>query len=745
MTQTCPPRIILRVAVPIRLHRLFDYLAPENSTINDFKPGVRVRVPFGKTSKVGFLVECVEHSDIDSHKLKAIDAIIDSESLLSEQDIRLLHWVSRYYHHPLGDVYTTALPALLRQGKSATLPVEERYALTEQGKAISTEQLTRAPKQKVLLEKFQSHAIALSASQLTIWDEKWRAALKPLLEKALVQVAELDCAVAVVEPLMRNIALVSNPQQQAAIDAVCASFSTFNVFLLEGVTGSGKTEVYMQIIHAALQQQKQVLVLVPEITLTPQLEARFRQRFSVPIAISHSKLADSQRNLAWLKMQQGVCSIMLGTRSALFTPLKNPGLIILDEEHDTSFKQQEGCRFSARDIAVVRAKMLNIPVLMGSATPALESLHNVDKGRYQLLHLPQRAGNAVPPTFQLIDIRNKRMQEGLSATLIAEIKNTLAKKEQVLLFLNRRGFAPTLICHGCGWVMRCAHCDANMVIHAQEKLLRCHHCGVEQGLIKSCLACKTGQLMPLGLGTERVENTLMSLFADKTIVRLDRDSTKLKGSLERYLAQINQGEADIILGTQMLAKGHHFSQVTLVAMLDVDSGLFSVDFHAAEKLAQLIVQVSGRAGRETKPGKVILQTRQPEHPLLMTLIDCGYKAFAKMALTERKEALLPPFSYHALLRVHAADADLAKQFLNTVIKLANEIHSREARQYADILGPVPASMARRAGMYRFQMLFQSQKRPDLHALLDRLLPEINKINRSQRLFWSLDIDPVDLF
>jgi primosomal protein N' (replication factor Y) len=727
------------------LHRLFDYLAPENSAIDDFKPGIRIRVPFGRSNKVAFLVECVEHSEIDSHKLKAIEAIIDEQPLLSEQDVRLLHWVSRYYHHPLGDVYSTALPALLRQGKAASLPVEERYVLTGQGKAIASEQLKRAPKQKALLEKFQSHASHLSASELSAFDEKWRTAIKPLLEKTLVQVGPPDSNAIQVEPLMRNVALEGNLQQQAAIDAVCNRLGQFGVFLLEGVTGSGKTEVYLQIIHTVLQQQQQVLVLVPEITLTPQLEERFRQRFSVAIAVSHSKLTDSQRNTAWLKMQQGVCPIMLGTRSALFTPLKNPGLIILDEEHDASFKQQEGCRFSARDVAVVRGKMLAIPVLLGSATPALESLHNVDKGRYQLLHLPQRAGNALQPAFQLLDIRNKKMHEGLSAALIAEIKNTLAKSEQVLLFLNRRGFAPTLICHGCGWVMRCPHCDANMVVHAREQLLRCHHCGVEGVLLENCPACKTRQLMPLGLGTERVEKLLTALFADKTIVRLDRDSTRQKGSLERYLSDINDGKADIILGTQMLAKGHHFSQVTLVAMLDVDSGLFSVDFHAAEKLAQLIIQVAGRAGREMKPGKVILQTRQPEHPLLLTLVQQGYKAFAKTALRERKEAQLPPFSHQALLRAQASDAELAKQFLHTVVDLANRIHNSETGQHTHILGPVPAPMVKRAGMHRYQVLFQSQKRQELHKLLDMLLPEIYKINRSHSLSWSLDVDPVDLF
>jgi primosomal protein N' (replication factor Y) len=440
-------------------------------------------------------------------------------------------------------------------------------------------------------------------------------------------------------------------------------------------------------------------------------------------------------------MQRGECSILLGTRSALFTPLQNPGLIILDEEHDASFKQQEGFRFSARDVAVVRGKLLNIPVLMGSATPALESLHNVDNKRYNLLHLPERAGNATAPVLQLLDIRNRSMQEGLSEALVAEMHKTLAKNEQILLFLNRRGFAPTLICHGCGWVARCQRCDANLVIHYDEGVLRCHHCEQQQRLIKQCPACKTGELTPLGLGTERVEKVLADLFTDKVIVRLDRDSTQRKGSLENYLQQINQGAVDIILGTQMLAKGHHFPSVTLVAILDVDSGLFSIDFRAPEKLAQMIVQVSGRAGRAEKPGRVIMQTRQPEHTLLTTLIRQGYNSFARTALAERKEASLPPFSHQALLRVQATDAEMPKLFLHAVAQLARE-HSKGRTQ---ILGPVAAPMARRAGLYRYQLLFQSSKRPELHALLDVLMPKIEKLKQAKKVRWSLDVDPVDLY
>ncbi len=733
--------LIFRVAIAVPMYQLFDYLAPEQFGLIPIKPGIRLEVPFRKTKKIAFLVECVQHSDIDPAKLKRVERILDEKPLLSKKDLALLHWASRYYHHPLGEVFSAAFPVALRQGKSAVIQTEKRYALTVSGKALDSELLKRAPKQKSVLEKFKAYPNSLSETELSVWNHNWRSSVKQLLDKQLLQLAGAGQGAYSAEPIIRNTGLQCNPPQQAAITAVCDSLGQFGVFLLEGVTGSGKTEVYMQIIRTVLERGQQVLVLLPEITLTPQLEERFRQRFSVSMVISHSKLTDRQRACAWLNMQGGESAILLGTRSVLFTPLKNPGLIILDEEHDASFKQQDGFRFSARDVAVVRGKLLNIPVLLGSATPALETLHNVDNRRYRLLHLPERAGNATEPVLQLLDIRNKRMQEGLSEALIAEIHKTLAKNEQVLLFLNRRGFAPTLICHGCGWVARCRRCDANLVIHYDEGMLRCHHCGQEQRLIKHCPACKTGELTALGLGTERVEKVLAELFAGKTVVRLDRDSTQRKGSLENYLRQINQGAVDIILGTQMLAKGHHFPNVTLVAILDVDSGLFSIDFHAPEKLAQMIVQVSGRAGRAEKPGRVIMQTRQPEHPLLTTLIREGYNSFAKTALLERKEASLPPFSHQALLRVQAVDAQMPTLFLAAVVQLAQE-HSKGHTQ---ILGPVAAPMARRAGLYRYQLLFQSNRRSELHALLDTLVPNIEKLKQAKKVRWSLDVDPVDLY
>jgi len=665
--------LIFKVAIACPLYQLFDYLAPVNMERHQVQLGARVVVPFGfgDHRKVGFLVEVTDDSEWELEKLKRVDRIIDSHALLSATDLALLRWVSRYYHHPIGDVISTAFPKALRQGKAAVLVAEKTAPPTE----------------------------------------------------------------------LKNTALVSNPAQQAAIDSVCASLEQFAVFLLEGVTGSGKTEVYLQIIHAVLKRGQQVLVLVPEISLTPQLEERFKHRFAVNIAVSHSKLTDNQRQESWLQAQQGVCSILLGTRSALFTPFTNLGLIVLDEEHDSSFKQQDSLRFSARDVAIVRGKLLNIPVLLGSATPSFESLHNVAKQRYQWLHLPERAGYSITPSLHLLDIRNKKMREGLSEALLTEMQTTLAKNEQVLLFLNRRGFAPTLICHGCGWVARCLHCEANLVIHQDESLLRCHHCGTEHRLLNACPACKTGELTPLGLGTERVEKVLKKVFPDKVTLRLDTDSVRRKGSLETYLEQIHQGEIDIILGTQMLAKGHHFPNVTLVALLDVDSGLFSIDFHAAEKVAQMIVQVSGRAGRAEKAGKVIMQTRQPDHPLLTTLIQHGYQRFAISALAERNAAGLPPFSYQALVNAQARDVELPATFLQAVINLA----AQTPKHNVLLLGPVAAPMAKRAGFHRYQLLLQSNQRSDLQTLLTTLIPAVAKLKIAAKVRWSLDVDPVDLY
>lgn len=730
--------LIVRVAIPVPIDRLFDYKVLDQEGFEGIKPGVRVKVPFGKNQKTGIVVAVSDTTELDIEKLKEVEQILDTKPLLNKTDLDLLHWSARYYHHPLGEVFSAAFPVGLRQGKTATSEQEKIYSLTCEGRMQDSAALKRAPKQKKLLEKFQNETQAVSESLIASWMEGWKLPVKSLLKKKLLQINEVNPSQLPVI-ISKDNELPANASQRIAIDEVKAALGKFKVYLLEGVTGSGKTEVYMQIIRTVLERGDQVLVLLPEITLTPQLEQRFRERFAVPIAVSHSKLSDGQRQKAWLKMQTGACSILLGTRSALFTSLKKPGLIILDEEHDGSFKQQEGFRFSARNVAVVRSKLLKIPVLMGSATPSFETLFNVEQKRYHFLNLAERAGTAVAPTFRLLDIRNKRMQEGLSEPLISAINMTLARKEQVLIFLNRRGFAPTLICHSCGWVARCRHCEANLVIHYDEKRLRCHHCAGDQILPSHCPGCKTGSLTPLGLGTERIEKVLLDLFPDKKILRLDRDTTQRKGVLEDYLEQIHQGSVDIILGTQMLAKGHHFPNVTLAVLVDVDSGLFSIDFHAPEKLAQLIVQVAGRAGRAEKPGQVILQTRQPEHPLLTTLIKDGYRQFAKIALAERKAAGLPPYSYQALLRVEAVESKIPVLFLEQVVAMIGR------REHVQILGPVSAPMTKRAGRYRYQLLFQSIRRGALHSTLDDLRPGIEKLKLARKVRWSLDVDPVDLY
>ncbi|MDO8844357.1 primosomal protein N' [Methylicorpusculum sp.] len=731
---------IFKIAVSVPLYRLFDYRAPENLESIDLKPGIRVEVPFGKALKVGVLVEIVWQTDRPLEKLKRIARIIDDVPLLSGLDLQLLHWAGNYYHHSIGEVIAAAFPVGLRNGKPAKSGQEKRYGLTSAGRNLEPSALKRAHKQRLLLEKFQASPNSLSESDLSETEGHWRLLLKSLLEKQLVFIDENSAPVDRAA-LLQAPELLPNPAQQSAIDAIRGALGEFRVFLLEGVTGSGKTEVYMQIIRSVLESGRQVLILLPEISLTPQLEHRFRQRFACPVAVTHSKLTNQQRQTAWLSMQTGKASILLGTRSALLTPLKSPGLIILDEEHDASFKQQEGFRFSARDIAVMRAKLLHVPVVLGSATPSLESYFNVAQQRYTLLHLSQRAGVAVAPACHLLDIRNKKLNGGLSEPLISEISATLARQEQVLIFLNRRGFAPTLICHACGWVARCKRCEANLVVHMDQRVLRCHHCGHEQPLHHQCPACKAVDVMPLGLGTERVEHVLPDLFPGKAIIRLDRDTTQRKGVWEQYIDKINRNQIDIIIGTQMLAKGHHFPNVTLVVLLDADSGLFSIDFRATERLAQLIVQVAGRAGRAEKPGKVILQTRHPEHPLLLTLLNEQYGNFVTATLNERRAAGLPPYSFQALLRVESNQPEQTTQFFESVAKIIHQTADKSLQ----VLGPVPAPLARKAGRYRYQLLFQSAQRKPLHRFLDTFLPALEKLASARKVRWSIDVDPIDLY
>lgn len=738
------PDAILRLALPSPLRRLFDYLAPAGVARNALQPGMRLRVPFGRREMIGVLVEIVDKSDVPADKLKPAIAVLDSEPPLPPALFKLCLWTAQYYQHSLGDTLSWALPVLLRQGEPAEAR-QERFWQVARDASIDDPRIARAPKQKEALRTLAQHPHGV-AHQLLSKLMLNRESLNLLLAKALVTVEVRGHApVERHEHWLAQPELPLNTEQRAAYEAIRSGFGSFHASLLAGVTGSGKTEVYLQLIRETLQAGKQALVLIPEINLGPQTLARFEQRFNARIALLHSAVNDRDRLDAWLAARDGEADIIIGTRSALFTPMKNPGLIIIDEEHDGSYKQQEGLRYHARDLALVRARQEDIPIVLGSATPSLESLHNAYTGRYALLRLNQRAGGAQQPRFLRLDVKSRPLDSGISGPMQQAIGQTLAAGQQVLVFLNRRGFAPTLLCHDCGWLSECTRCDARMTVHQRSGELRCHHCGHVERVPRNCPACGKVDLRPVGAGTERAEERLAILFPDFPVLRVDRDSTSRKDAMNQLFATIQKGQPCILVGTQMLAKGHHFPRVTLVSILDADGGLFSGDFRASERMAQLIVQVAGRAGRAEEPGKVIIQTHLADHPLLIQLTEQGYFAFAEQALSERRAAGLPPFSHLALLRAEAHKPGQAEGFLDQACSEAERLLREMALGGIELLGPVPAPMERRAGRYRAQLLVQANARAPLHKLLATWLLALENMPSGRQVRWSLDVDPVDLY
>jgi primosomal protein N' (replication factor Y) len=693
-------------------------------------------VPFGHRQVVGVILAVRDHSAVASGKLKYALRVLDASPLLDEKLMELLNWAASYYQHPIGEVFCAALPVLLRRASRRANPPESVWALTDVGREHSPETLSRAARQASVLQQLAAHPEGLPRSDLAVP----LSVLRTLQQKGWLRCAPARPESTPTAPPSPQPALSLSPPQRHAVQAVTAALGSFQSFLLEGVTGSGKTEVYLQLIQPLLEQQRQALVLVPEIGLTPQLVSRFRKRFATRIAVLHSSLNDTQRLRAWEEAASGAALLILGTRSAVFTPLKRPGLVIVDEEHDASLKQQDGFRYSARDLAVWRAQQLAVPVVLGSATPSLESLHNVRQGRYRHLQLPERAGQALAPRLRLLDLRAQPMRDLLSEPLLDTIQRHLQDDAQVLLFLNRRGFSPVLLCHACGWLAECARCDARMTLHQRSAELRCHHCGGQRPVNRFCPACGSSELIGIGEGTERVEQALLERFPEHPVLRIDRDTTRRKGELEAALAEARSGRARLLLGTQMLAKGHHFPAVTLVAVLDADQGLFSVDFRASERLAQLIIQVAGRAGRAERPGEVLIQTHHPEHPLLQLLVEKGYPQFADAALRERKEARLPPFTSLALLRAEATRSEQPRAFLIAARRLAEPL----APPSLQLWGPVAAPMERRAGRYRAQLMLQADDRSALQQLLRNLVRKLENEKTARRVRWSVDVDPVDL-
>ena len=733
--------VIVRVAVPSPLRRLFDYLVPAEMVTDAppsaLQPGCRVKVTFGRREVTGLIIECADTSTFALEKLKPVTQLIDVEPLLPASLFRLFIWASRYYQHPIGDALFSTLPTLLRKGALPPEQGQKCWQLSTFGKGLGPDSLKQAPKQRAVIDKLLAEGVVSDEQLVALFS---RAVLKPLEEKLLIESSNQCIPEVALDKLLRQDNLTLYPSQKQALEAI--DHHHFNCSLLDGVTGSGKTEIYLQSIEKTLRYERQALVLIPEISLTPQTEKRFRDRFHVPIVTLHSGLTDKQRLNAWMQARSGQAKIILGTRSAIFTPLKAPGLIILDEEHDPSYKQQEGFRYSARDLAVIRAQQEHIPIILGSATPSLESLNNCHAGRYQHLVLSTRAGNAVQPDWQVIDLKTERSNAGIAATTLMAIDQTLKNNHQVLVFLNRRGFAPAMLCHQCGWTAECQHCDSRLTVHRARSRLICHHCDFQQRVPQQCPSCRSRELIAAGEGTERSEAFLQQYFPDTIVLRVDRDSTRKKGVMQEVFNTADSGESCILVGTQMLAKGHHFENVTLVAVLDADSGLFSPDFRSHERMGQLLTQVAGRSGRGIARGRVIVQTHQPDHPLLALLISQGYGHFARQLLPQRELSQLPPFRHMSVIRAESHRPDEADAFLRLARKIAEKLQvPTPALNY---LGPLPALMEKRAGRFRYVLRIDADQRPALQVLLSAVAVELENHKDSRRVRWSIDVDPQEL-
>ncbi|MGK2946145.1 MAG: primosomal protein N' [Candidatus Malihini olakiniferum] len=728
---------IVQVALPVPLAHTFDYLLPAGITL---LPGVRLSVPFGNRKAIGIVVACSDRSELPLEQLKFIHDVLDKHPLFPQSLWRILIWAVGYYHHPIGEVLFHALPVLLRQGKPAHRVQLWRWFATEQGKATPLATLTRARKQQqALAALIQGSLYRHQMSELDLTE----TALQALRVKGLcdLKAIEDDLQDWRQQFITHDERLRLNTEQETAVDAIRSEDSHFTAWLLAGITGSGKTEVYLSALENVLSKGKQALVLVPEISLTPQTIARFCSRFFAPVDTFHSGLNNSERLAVWLRARSGESAIVIGTRSALFTPFTRLGMIIIDEEHDDSYKQHQGWCYHARDLAVFRAREENIPIVIGSATPALETLYNVQNGKYRQLTLRKRAGNAQPARQHILDIKGLPLTNGLSQPLIARIRYHIERKNQVILFLNRRGFSPVVMCHECGWIAECQRCKHYYTYHQQQRVLRCHYCNSQRPVPQQCPHCGSTCLVPIGLGTEQLEASLTRLFTDVPITRIDRDTTSRKGVLEQQLAQVRQGEARILIGTQILAKGHHFPDVTLVALLDVDGSLFSADFRATERFAQLYTQVSGRAGRAEKSGEVVLQTHHPDHPLLQLLLQKGYNAFASQTLKERQSVFLPPYTNHILFRADDHDNQHAPLFLQQLRNLLENSPRKDDALW--LLGPVPALQPKRAGRFRWQLLLQHSSRATLQRVVKISLPLIPLLPAVRKVKWVLDVDPTD--
>lgn len=734
MTTDSKPIETLQVALPVPLIGFFDYLPIEGQLVNEQWIGCRVEVPFGSRNMIGW-VNGVGLQHEPTITLKRIERRIDANPIVSAEWLATIRWIAQYYQAPIGEVFSTAVPSLVREGR--LLPDSQTYALklTQLGRNAYSALRSKSQARQLcesLLDDDRSEA------WLDINQAKWRNAAKRLLELHYIERITQINVNADSPPTQPGPIL--NAEQQNCINSIDQS-KDFAVHLVDGITGSGKTEVYIQAILHCLARGKQALVLVPEIGLTPQTLVRFKSRLPVPVHVLHSNLSDAARMQAWAAMAEGNARILVGTRSAVFASLPEAGLIIVDEEHDLSYKQQDGFHYHARDVATFRAKALNIPIILGSATPSLESLNNVETGRYQLHRLSKRAGNALPPMVKLVDVRKRKLIQGLGQELLDGIRQCLDKGEQALIFKNRRGYAPALLCHDCGFTAMCPRCDRTLTLHAGQKRLMCHHCGHQKPKPLACPDCGSLSLQAQGFGTERLEEALANYFPDIPCIRVDGESTRRRNGLEQQL-QLLGSQPGILVGTQILAKGHDLPLLSFVGVVGVDEGLFSADFRAPEKLAQLLIQVSGRSGRSTRAGTVLIQTHHPDNPILLQLLNGGYHQFAQTALIERKCAELPPYTFMALIRCESIHQESSMRFLAEVTEiLKSTIQHRKYNVHSS--GSMPAPMPKRAGKSRWQLALTANSRHALQQLLVATQFDIHQLKSARKVRWSIDIDPMD--
>ncbi|HEX7128989.1 MAG TPA: primosomal protein N' [Rhodanobacteraceae bacterium] len=726
-------KALLRVALAVPLPRLFDYLPPDDRALPP--PGSRIEVPFGRARRIGIVVAHVDASDIPREKLKPALRVLDDAPVFTDELLANLLRAGDYWCGATGEVLFGAMPAWLREDKPPPRDEDEAWRLTNAGRSARDARSRRGSSAQLLdvLAEAPQHTADMDALL-----PGWRAAAHRLRDAGLIECVDLPVSG---EWRVRPGAHPLTAEQRAAIEPMLAAESGFRAWLLEGVTGSGKTEIYLELIERALRAGKQSLVLVPEIGLVPQMLRRLRARFDAPIALLHSNLAEGDRARAWLAALKGEAAVVLGTRSAAFAPLANPGLVVVDEEHDSSYKQQEGgFRYHARDFALMRAQALGIPIVLGSATPSLESLANVEAGRYTRVALRTRVHARPGSPVHVLDLRGLKMQHGLSPALLEALDACIARGGQALVFRNRRGYAPVLLCHACGWHAACPRCERPLTVHRGRRArMICHHCGYAQAWPQQCPQCGTQALAPQGHGTERLEEALRARYPDIPVLRVDRESTRRRDAFEKLLDQLADGKPAILVGTQMLAKGHDLPNLTTVAIVGVDEGLHSVDFHAGEKLAQLIVQVAGRAGRAEKPGEVWLQTHEPGHPLLTTLLRGGYPAAAMQQLGERRASGLPPYAHMALLRAEESDRAALDGFLEAALA------AFPANENVQVNGPLPAPMPLRAGRHRAQLLVEAEQRAPLRHALSSWWPRLYELPQPRGLRWSLDVDPVDVY